>query len=85
MATSSGQTIKKTRFFQELVIDPQTDDRLNLTQLKANRADGVLVMTTPKVAKPELRVIKVSTDHHTLIPSSTSSTMKPTNKKARKN
>jgi HSP20 family molecular chaperone IbpA len=56
--TWGGQTLKKARFSKSFVIDPQTVD---LTQLKASLADGVLVMTAPKVVKPEPRVIKVVT------------------------
>jgi HSP20 family molecular chaperone IbpA len=61
VATSGGQTLKKARFSKSFVIDPQTVD---LAQLKANLADGVLVMTAPRVVKPEPRIIKVTTNSH---------------------
>jgi HSP20 family molecular chaperone IbpA len=61
VTTPGGQTLKKARFSKSFVIDPQTVD---LTQLKANLADGVLVMTAPRMVKPEPRVVKVTTDPH---------------------
>jgi HSP20 family molecular chaperone IbpA len=57
-ATANGETLKKARFSKSFVIDFQTVD---LTQLKANLTDGVLIMTAPRVVKPEPRVIKVVT------------------------
>lgn len=56
-----GQTVKKARISKTFSVDAATVD---LTQLKANLADGVLVVSAPKKPKPVARKIAVTTVPH---------------------
>jgi len=60
---SGGETAKKTRFSKSFSVDEQTVD---LSQLKANLADGVLVIMAPKKPKPAPRSITITTEPHGL-------------------
>lgn len=55
------KAVKKSRFEKSFSVDTQTVD---LSQLKANLADGVLVVSAPKKKKPERRFIKITTEPH---------------------
>lgn len=60
---AGGETAKKSRFSKSFAVDTQTVD---VAQLKANLADGVLVVTAPKKTKPAPRSIMISTEPHAL-------------------
>lgn len=49
---------KKSRITKSFSVDAQTVD---LTQLKANLRDGVLLLSAPKKSKPEVRSISITT------------------------
>lgn len=55
--------IAGSRFSKSFAVDTQTVD---VAQLKANLADGVLVVTAPKKTKPAPRSIMISTEPHAL-------------------
>jgi HSP20 family molecular chaperone IbpA len=55
--SSSGETIKKSSFSKSFPVDVRTVD---LSKVKANLADGVLVITAPRKQKPEHRTIEIT-------------------------
>jgi HSP20 family molecular chaperone IbpA len=62
ISTSGGRSNKKSRISKLFHVDSQTVD---LSQLKANLSDGVLVLSAPKQVKPEPRSIAVTTGRDT--------------------
>ena len=56
-----GETKKKSSFSKSFPVDNHVVD---LSQMKANLADGVLVVSAPKKPKPEPRSILITTEPH---------------------
>ena len=57
---SEGKAVKKSRIDHSFAIDADID----VSKMKANLSDGVLVVTAPKIPKPEPIVVKISTLPH---------------------
>lgn len=57
--SSNGSNSKKARFERSLMLDT---DRVDVSKIKANLADGVLTVTVPK--KPKAQPIKISVTTH---------------------
>jgi HSP20 family protein len=60
---SSGEpkTVKKSRISKSFLVDTDTID---LSQIKANLADGVLLLSAPKITKPAPHQVPITTDPH---------------------
>jgi len=56
--SADGKTVKKIRLDRSFRVDTQTID---VSQIKANLADGVLTISAPKKKKPEPVTIMIST------------------------
>jgi HSP20 family molecular chaperone IbpA len=62
ISSAGGWSNKKSRISKSFHVDSQTVD---LSQLKANLSNGVLVLSAPNKVKPEPRSIEVTTDPDT--------------------
>jgi HSP20 family molecular chaperone IbpA len=62
ISTIGGRSNKKSRISKSFHVDSQTVD---LSQLKANLTNGVLVLSAPNKEKPEPRSIEVTSDADT--------------------
>lgn len=62
-ASTNGdsKTVKKSRIFQSF---PVNSNNVDLSQLKANLSDGVLVITAPKKAESTVNQITITTEPH---------------------
>jgi len=58
---TGGEIVKKSKFAKSFPVDAETVD---LSQLKANLSDGVLVVSAPKKPKAEPRSILITTNPH---------------------
>ena len=59
--SGDSKTIKKARIFKSF---PVTSNNVDLSQLKANLSDGVLVISAPKKESSDMKEIAITTEPH---------------------
>ena len=59
--SGDSKTVKKARIFKSF---PVSSNNVDLSQLKANLSDGVLVISAPKKESLDVKEIKITTEPH---------------------
>jgi HSP20 family molecular chaperone IbpA len=59
--SGDSKTVKKARIFKSF---PVTSNNVDLSQLKANLSDGVLVISAPKKESSDVKEITITTEPH---------------------
>jgi HSP20 family protein len=58
-SSGDSKTVKKSRIAKSFLVDPNTID---LSRIKANLADGVLLLSAPKIEKPAPHQVPITTE-----------------------